>query len=155
MVKHLDDPFRCLLIEPGCGFIEQQNLGFHGQDRCQGYELFFAAREFIGYPVFETNEPQGFQCLPHDLQGFFMFFSQVERAKSNVFGYRGTEQLIVCILKEEAYSFSNFPVIGFIVHPFPEYLDLHILRFQKAHDNVKKGCLSGPVWSRKSNPIPL
>ena len=103
VLQDMDEALPGGFVQAGGGLIQQEQLRLHGQDRGQGDQLFFAPGKLIGHPVFKAGQAQTFHSFPGDLNRLGRSFPLVQRAEGHILENRGTEELIVGMLKEQTH----------------------------------------------------
>ena len=134
-----------LRIQPGGGFVQQEQPGLHGQDRGQGDQLLFAPGEIIGHPVLEAFKSQPLHGLPGNLQCRGRRLPLIKGTEGDVLQDGGTEELIVGILEEQAHLLPDRHEILLFADCLSEDDDFARLGAEQAHDQVQQGGLAAAV----------
>ena len=89
-------------VESGDGFVEDEDLGLHGEDAAQGNESLLSAREVEGGGTGLIDDAEEFELLVHAARDFFLGKTEVARTVGDVLGHGLGEELALGALHHEA-----------------------------------------------------
>ena len=142
------------LVEPVGGLVEQQHLGVHRKHRAQGHQALLAGGQAMGDPIGETREPEQVQDPLRVRPSLIRAAPQVEGTEGEVFEHRGTEQLVVRVLEQEADPGAHLEEVRLRPSRPAECQDLTPIRDPQSHQEMQQGGLAGPVGSDQGHPLP-
>ena len=125
-----------VLVESCYGFVEEEDLGLHGEHGGKCDEVFFAAGEFVCEAVFVVRHIELVECVLSDIDGLFFYFALVEWSEGDIFEYGWAEELVVGILEEQAELCADGSEVDFCFSGLVENFDGAGSGFDQSEDEV-------------------
>jgi hypothetical protein len=145
-------------VQLGCGLVQGQDLGLHGQHRGERGALFLPAGEVAGIVFLQPLQPHQGQRFPGAAQDFFPGDAQIGRPEGQ-FRLQGRhKQLDLRVLHQHTAALSGdveWLIPGVQVHhpdipPPPSAVDMG----NDAADQVAEGGFPGPVGPQNDDELP-
>ena len=99
MLAQVSRPAR---VESGDGFVEDEDLGLHGEDAGEGNESLLSARKVEGGGAGLIDDAEEFELLVHATSDFLLGKTEVARTVGDILGHGLGEELALGALHHEA-----------------------------------------------------
>ncbi len=139
--EHAPGPF---IQTPG-GFVQEEDLRLHGEERRQGAEAFLTPRKRIGRAGGEMRQAEPLQNVEGSPVGFFPGNAEVERAEGHVLQKGRAEEHVVRILEEQSHGGAETGEVLSVRHGRSVEEDLPFRRAEQSNQEMQECGLARAV----------
>ena len=134
-------------VQHGRRLIENNTLGFHRHNTCNGNALFLPSGKEVRGFLLKLPHIHIFEGFIHPAADFGRLYAQIFRTKGHIIFYNSRNQLIIGILKNHAGSLSHIPDVFIVTCIIAVHIDYTLCGQKQAVQVFCQRRLTGAVFS--------
>ena len=142
-------------VQHGRGLVQDDALGLHGHDACNGHSLLLAAGKLIGRLETVRRHSHGFQAPVHPLPDLVCGHAHIFRSKAHVLFHHIADDLVIRVLEYHAGGLPHVPEMLLVAGLHVGNIDRSIRRKEDPVHQLGKGGFSRAIMAQNGHKAPL